>query len=389
LYASHLPSGRPCPVSSGAISLKRLGFSTQRIVELLERHPDGIAKKYEGRLRQEVERAYDKIKAGTNRGTKPQQPTLMICAAELATKTFPIIKYIVPEILVQGLTLLAGKPKVGKSWLLLHAALAVARGGFTLGDKHCIEGDVLYCALEDGEQRLQSRMRKLIGQGGPKRLTFCYSMPRLADGGLTVIRDWTLAHPEARLIVIDTLAMVRSPKKQDESTYDADYAAVLELRQLATEFGIAIVVVHHLRKADSDDAFDTVSGTLGLTGAPDSVLILKRNHTGRFVLHGKGRDLIEFEKAICFDRDACTWRIEGEAADLRRSTERAAILEALDAADAPIGPNMIATMTGMRAANIRQLLAKMVEDGTIERAGYGKYRRKAPSPPQSESVSGG
>src|SRR5258708_5622000 len=82
----------------------------------------------------------------------------------LQSMTFTPIKYIVPGIFVEGLPLFAGKPKIGKSWMLLHAGVAVARGGFTLGELKCIEGDVLYCALEDNERRLQSRMTKLFGR---------------------------------------------------------------------------------------------------------------------------------------------------------------------------------------------------------------------------------
>lgn len=85
--------------------------------------------------------------------------------------------------------------------------------------------------------------------------------------------------------------MVRSPKKRDESPYEADYATVQELRTLAARHGIAIVLVHHLRKMDSEDAFDTISGTLGLTGAPDTILVLKRDTSGAIILHGRGRDL--------------------------------------------------------------------------------------------------
>lgn len=84
---------------------------------------------------------------------------------ELQGMTFNPIKYVVPGVIVEGLTIFAGKPKFGKSWLLLHAAAAVARGGFTLGNIHCKEGDVLYCALEDNQRRLQGRMATLIGMG--------------------------------------------------------------------------------------------------------------------------------------------------------------------------------------------------------------------------------
>jgi RecA-family ATPase len=292
--------------------------------------------------------------------------------------TFEAIKYVVPGIIVEGLTLYAGKPKFGKSWMFLHASLAVARGGFTLGEIHCPEGDALYCALEDNERRLQSRLTKLLGiaQPWPARWFYKCQMPRLASGGLNVLKDWIKSVPHPRLIVIDTLAMVRAPKKRDESNYDADYNAVLELRTLANETGIAIVLLHHLRKADSEDAFDTVSGTLGLTGAPDSVLVLKRDSSGTIILHGRGRDLVEIEMAMSYDRDSCLWRITGDAADVRRSTERTTVLEAIEEAGEPIGPNDIAAATGMRAGNVRRLLGKLLKESAIEKAGYGKYRRR-------------
>jgi AAA domain-containing protein/IclR-like helix-turn-helix domain-containing protein len=310
----------------------------------------------------------------------PQQPSPN--AVELRKMAFPPIKYVVPGIIVEGLTLLAGKPKIGKSWLLLHAAIAVARGGFTLGDIHCIEGDVLYCALEDNLRRLQSRMFKLMGttQSWPERLRFKCEMPRLTDGGLDVIKDWIAGVKQPRLIIIDTLAMVRAPtKKKEQTQYDADYTAVLELRTLANEHGLAVVVVHHLRKADADDAFDTVSGTLGLTGAVDTMLILKRDTSGTIVMHGRGRDLVDVEKAMSFDINACIWRIEGDAAELRRSAERQAVLNAIAEAAEPIGPRDIATMTGMRTTNVRFLLGKLAKEGAIEKASYGKYR--SPRPP--------
>ena len=95
-----------------------------------------------------------------------QQTTPAGSLGALKIMTFKPINYVVPGIIVEGLTLFAGKPKIGKSWLLFHAGIAVARNGFTLGDKHCMEGDVLYCALEDNERRLQSRATKLLGKIG-------------------------------------------------------------------------------------------------------------------------------------------------------------------------------------------------------------------------------
>jgi predicted ATP-dependent serine protease len=291
------------------------------------------------------------------------------------SKTYAPVKYVVPGVFVEGLTLFAGKPKVGKSWFLLHAAVAVARGSFTLGEIKCPEGDALYCALEDNERRLQSRMRKLFGHDWPgtPRLTFRCEMPRLAEGGITAIEQWIASVPKPRLIIIDTLAMVRAPKKRDQSNYEADYAAGQELRALANQCGIAIVLVHHLRKADSDDPYDLVSGTLGLTGVPDSVLVLKQDAKG-YTLHGRGRDLMEIEKALLFNtNDNGLWIILGNAGEVRQSNERGAILAALEEAGEPLGPNEIAAAVGAKPVNVRKLLAKLASEGRIEKVKYGKY----------------
>jgi len=296
-------------------------------------------------------------------------------AEDLSAMSFQPIKFVVPGVIVEGLTLLAGKPKIGKSWLLLHAAVAVARGGFTLGDIHCREGDVLYCALEDNPRRLQSRLRKLIGntEPWPPRLNFLCEMLRLTEGGLATVKGWITAAEHPRLVIIDTLAMVRTPKKRDESNYEADYAAVKDLRELAHKMGVAIVLVHHLRKQDAEDAFDTVSGTLGLTGAPDTILVLKRDTSGNISLHGRGRDVNEIEKAISFNKRSCTWTIMGDAHEVALSNERRTVLQALTEAGEPLGPNTIATVTGMKATNVRRLLIKLLREGEIKKAGYGKY----------------
>jgi RecA-family ATPase len=295
-----------------------------------------------------------------------------VVAEALGPMHFAPIKFVVPGYIVEGLTLFCGKPKIGKSWLLLHAACAVASGGTTLGVR-CEEGDVLYAALEDSLRRLQSRMRKLFPlPPWPRRLLLVTEMARLSEGGLDYIKGWIEGAEHPRLVIVDTLAMVRMPNRKDLSAYDADYQAVKELRTLAHEKSVAVALVHHLRKAEADDAYDTVSGTLGLTGAPDTVMIIRRDGEST-VLRARGRDLEEIERAVRFDSETCTWAVLGEAKEVRQSDERSAIVEALTEAGEPLGPNQIAATTGMRAGNVRRLLGKMKRDGAVEKTKRGKY----------------
>src|SRR5262249_15721826 len=166
---------------------------------------------------------------------------------------------------------------------------------------------------------------------------------------------------------------VRMPNRKDQSAYDADYAAVIGLRELAHEYGVAIVVVHHVRKLEADDPFDTISGTLGLTGCPDSIVLLKRDASGTMLL-ARGRDIEEVEKAITFNRQTCTWTIEGDAADVRRSVQQQAIIAALRELGEAQSSIQLAGNTGMKGENVRFLLGKMVADGSLQKVARGRYQ---------------
>ena len=164
---------------------------------------------------------------------------------------FEPIKYIVPDYIVEGCTILAGRPKLGKSWFMLDIGLAVGRGGSCLGDTKCVEGDVLYLALEDNERRLQSRMTRIMGYGKewPERFHYATEWPRAEAGGLDEIRNWIVSAEAPRLVVVDVLAGFRSPRRKDQQPYEADYATIQGLQAIASQTGVAIVVVHHLRKS--------------------------------------------------------------------------------------------------------------------------------------------
>ena len=328
----------------------------------------------------ELKRTYDNAPKRVFDDVKSmvQQHLAKITVAAFSAKALqgmklPPLRYIVPGLLPAGVTLFAGKPKIGKSWLMLSTAVAKADGGLALGGLRCQPGDVLYCALEDNERRLQDRMHKLQIARWPERLSFCLHMPRLDAGGLEMIREWAKTAEHPSLVIIDTLARVRSRNGKNQSTqYAVDYGELSELQTLALELGIAIVVVHHQRKLDADDVFDTISGTLGLNGAADTLLTLYREKSGAVILAGRGRDLPDFEKAMQFDPRTCRWRIEGDADEVRLSAERAALTKAMrEVRRAKLSE--IAAEAGLHPKNASRLLLKMVRAGQARRYGHGEY----------------
>ena len=223
-----------------------------------------------------------------------------ISAARLAAMELPPVKYIVNGYIAEGLTVLAGRPKVGKSWMALGLAIAVASPqGLAFGSIPVEQGDVLYLALEDNKRRLKRRLNQMLPSGFvPDRLEITLSCPRLDRGGVEMIRRWVDSHAGARLVVIDVFKKVRPEARERDTLYDGDYRAIEPLKQLADERGIAILVLHHTRKMPADDPFDTVSGSTGLTGAADTVLVLARDIQGGTTLYGRGRDIEEIETAM-------------------------------------------------------------------------------------------
>ena len=199
---------------------------------------------------------------------------------DLWHKAFPAVRWAVPGLIPEGVAILAGSPKIGKSWLALGVAVAVATGGIALGKIAVEPGEVLYLALEDTQRRLQRRLQCVLPTecGQPSgRLHFVTEWPRLHAGGVERLERWLTDHPEARLVIIDTLEKVRPHTASlDRSMYTADYLIGDRLTPLSKQYAVAILVVHHTRKATADDPVELVSGTLGLTGGVDGVMVLRR-----------------------------------------------------------------------------------------------------------------
>jgi len=301
--------------------------------------------------------------------------TTSLTAADLQNIQFEPLRYVVPGYLAEGATLLAGKPKLGKSWLALDWCISVAIGGFAMGSMElkCEQGDVLYAALEDNPRRLQRRIKQVIpdGDAWPGRLTLTTTMRRVDAGLCDDIRAWANASENPRLLVLDTLARIRPPGKRNDNPYEADYRAVAPFLALAAELQIAIVIVHHTRKAEADDPLDMVSGTTGLTGGVDSVIVLTRDGQGT-VLHGRGRDLDDFEVAVKLDTSG-RWSVLGDANEVRRSKERNQILEAVRRLG-EAGPKEIAEVSELKLDSVKHLVRRMAFQGELESRERGSYR---------------
>ncbi|AEW92890.1 MULTISPECIES: AAA family ATPase [Streptomycetaceae] len=296
-------------------------------------------------------------------------------ADQLMSTRFPEPRWAVPDILSEGVNLLAGPPKIGKSWLVLSLALAVASGGTALGAVPVAPGAALYLALEDTARRLQTRMGRLLGgQPAPSELTLATHCPPLPQGGAAQIAGWLDHHPTARLVIIDVFAKVRGAPPVGASAYDADYAAVGHAKRIADRYGVAVVLVHHLRKASSDDWLTEVSGTNGIAGAADSTLVLKRGRgQADGVLLITGRDVAESEHALSFDSSSGAWHLlDGPVSDHLIGDTRAAILRHVRVHPG-VRPKQVADALGLDIGLVRKTCARMADDHQLRRGPNATY----------------
>jgi archaellum biogenesis ATPase FlaH len=301
-------------------------------------------------------------------------------------KEYPELRWAVKGIIPEGCTFIAGPPKLGKSIFCLNIAVAVAEGGKALSYFDVEQGAVLYLALEDSERRIQKRLKKLVSTELSGNLEVVTKWPRLNVGGLDAIEKWARTRTDARLLIVDTFKMLRPLRagaQNNVNTYDIDYEDVSQLTEFTTEKRICLVIVTHTRKAFADDPLATVSGSFGLTGAADGVLVLSRARNNRSAtLTVIGRDVEEQELALEFTPDNFLWAVLGESKSIRQSDERKEILEILRDAEKPMTPGEIAVLVGRNSNMTRVRLWRMRRDGDVAIFGKGYHLPGYVSQPQ-------
>lgn len=297
---------------------------------------------------------------------------------DLKGRLFAPINWIVPNLIPEGLTILAGKPKIGKSWLVLGLALASSRGTEALG-QFMEKREVLYVGLEDNQRRMQARAAQLLGPAvktWPENMTVTHDLAPIDAGGLDSLEQWMVEHPDTGLIVIDTLGKVRGMKRRDEEPYQYDYRVLGSLQEFATCHRIAVIVVHHVRKSVAEDVLDQVSGTTGIAGAADTVIVLGETERGSR-LYSRGRDVEGVDWLVEMDRETGLWSMLGDFEEGSDAVVglRKRIVDLLKSMQRPLPPKEIADRLGETPCSIRKRLFSMCRatPPLVRRTEYGQY----------------
>lgn len=292
-----------------------------------------------------------------------------ITSQELLDKEFTDPAWIVDKLLPEGMLLLAGKPKIGKSWLALQIAASVSMGVDFLHHFPTTRSKVLFLALEDTERRLRKRYDMIKGFGS-ENLIFYTDWARGLPG-LKAVEERLKQFPETKLIVIDTLA--RFLPDIDFNSYSETYPVVSSIKHLSDKYGVNILASHHTRKSASDDFLDTVTGSNAFTGATDATMILTRGRgeADGFIV-ATGRDMEDVDIALRLVKDE-GWQYLGGGKEHRLSESKREIIEALTEATEPITPKDVSSIVKGDHGNIKMIMYRMEREGLIRKTGYGKY----------------
>ena len=284
---------------------------------------------------------------------------------------FPAPKWVVDQLIPEGVSLLSGPPKAGKSILCTALAYAVSCGGYFLGKFPCEEGRVLYIASEDSGREVQARLRRLNATGNDNLLliTDCVDI-------VAAIAAAKRKYPDLRLIIIDTLQKNRhSQSVNNETLYSSEYRELSSIKDIADRADVSLLLSHHTNKRGRvDDIYDLISGSHVLSGVVDTNLILRRKRgdsSGK--LYVDGREVPAHDLALQFDKDLGTWAYYGNAEDIQPTGARQEIFNLLIVEDKPMGLKEISEKLNKNKSTIATLVTKMVEDGHVFKVGYGQY----------------
>ena len=299
-----------------------------------------------------------------------------ISVSELMLMEFPEPMWIVPSIIPEGLSILCGKPKIGKSILSVNLAVAVATGGMALGKISVERSGVLYLALEDTPKRLQKRLKAVLqGCGYPENLFIDMSFKSIKDGGIEQLNSWLKQHKEVGFVIIDTYVKIKGQRDNSGDLYLGDYKEIVKIKEVADRHNIGILLIHHTRKEVSEDVFDTVLGTTGITGAADTIIILDKNK-GTVNLHVRGRDVEEAKFSLKFDNITLSWILYDEMRHCL-TPERKEIVDLLKPKEGSMKLKDIATALNKEKSNVNHMLNSLIIDGVLEKTKYGEYAIKA------------
>lgn len=320
------------------------------------------------------------VKSACNNKDKKIKKEIEVFSADELWKTdLPDIQWIIPNFLGEGLSIIAGNPKTGKSWWALNLAAAVASGTNFLGMDIPEALNVLYLALEDGKYRLKTRLQMIneLVQNKDK-LLMSLDFGDMLHGGLENLEKF-IVEKKLKLIIIDTWFKFRGIVHMGANTnaYEKDYCTLAKIKEIADKQHVCILLIHHMKKGKEDNIFLEMSGSAGYAGASDAMYILEQHDSFTKRLVFTGRDIIEGEMYITMDEN-CIYHYDNTEPEPTPfdtlSPEKRQIAEIFKNTGEQYNCKQIAHMTHKKEGTVRQHLSGLTQAGFLKKIKTGIYQ---------------
>lgn len=269
---------------------------------------------------EDLQRIIDEAPKDTN-----TQQLKSYSAAEIIKTDYGKLEILINGLLHAGFALLVAAPKVGKSWLALSFCISIS-AGLPFWSMETNKAGALYLALEDSFRRVQSRLKNLLnGMTPPANLHIAIAAPDIDNGLITQIENHIKEYPDTKLIVVDVLQRVRSKRGNGgKNAYEADSAEMTKFKEIADRYNICLLCVHHNKIKTSDDPLMHISGSNGISGGADLIMLMakEKRESNQATLSVISREMNDKQLEIEFDKTHCAWLLIGDTETINANKER-------------------------------------------------------------------
>ncbi len=291
---------------------------------------------------------------------------------EILKYSFPDPNWIVPGLIPEGLSILGGRPKTGKSWLMLQAMSVISRGG-TFFNQECEPKKCLYLALEDNPRRIKNRLLTQNLNPSEENLTIRTSLPKPLDkGGMKWLRE-EIEKNQYQFIAIDTIS--RAIQRKLRQTSNDDMGEVYDgLQEMSLDLSVALTLIDHLNKMYKDvDFLDAITGATSKTGVADAILGLRKERRKQeATLETTGRDISENEFVLEFDRERCIWKMLGDKDEIISDKTLARLVGVIQNLEDGAVQSKLPEVLKWSKSYVSKIVNQGIKEGLIIRTGRGE-----------------
>ena len=301
------------------------------------------------------------------------EPPAIITAEELLKKEFPPAKWLIDDLLPEGVTVLSGAPKIGKSWLALQIALNITSSGSLFGSKTSSDKRVLLLALEDNGRRLQERIIKSTMPASNKLV-----LATEWTGGVEGLKTYLEESPGFDLCIIDTLGVfLPGQDTRGRNAYDADVSRMRQLHLLFKSNGTSLLLIHHDKQGEDGDWANKMNGSSGIIGTADTLMRLSVQQRGekKAKLQVTGRDVEDIELSLKLNEEVMHWQIDKNQDETPLTGLQKSVLDLVSEEPTSTKSGIIASKLNKEQSQISGILKKLKVKGYIYNPHYGEYSK--------------